>query len=700
MSFSQALSGINAQREKLGAIGNNIANSQTVGFKSSDVQFADVFAQSRIGLGTKVSTTLQNFNQGNIESSGRNMDLAIAGEGFFRFQQPGGEVGYSRNGQLTMTADGDLVNAQGAQIMGYPADADGNVQVGGDVVPLNIDAVDLQANTTTSVETSLNLDSRVEAGKELQQAEVVTDMQNQNNPMGKESFDYHYSTNFTTYDSLGNARNISVYYEKRPEAENSWLGRVTMDGYYDMKADPVGKATGEVVEGAKESRGVAVEAYGDLLAGMTNVQDNLQELKSVIDSAAASAESAGKDKAGVISAVESAAQSFASGAGFDLSEVLDKYLNGQTITPAENSVYAAYVDKVKGEMDTAGDAGTAVANAQGVSPLSDGDTVAEFDKYVTASQSSIVGGVPSDFAAVAQAATDVIVTNRTAGNNIDAQISTSQGTTLNTEAAVIDAVNDVVNAVSQDVLQGVIDQAVIDKVNDVKDAANAATGTNISAVVDAAEDADPGEAFESYGTNDFVLEFNKNGTLKRVGEPQLADGGGVEYVDSPNNRPSITFASNNETPLGGATEPLDFDINFSGTTQFGNNAVVNDISQDGYTSGSLVGTTIEDDGTVMRNYSNEQSRAAGQVSLVSFRNPEGLKPEGDNLWSATGASGQELVGAPGTGQRGLIEPGAVETSNVDLAQELVEMIVSQRAYQANSQTISTQDELLQTIINL
>ncbi|MFN2410950.1 MAG: flagellar hook-basal body complex protein, partial [Halomonas sp.] len=119
-----------------------------------------------------------------------------------------------------------------------------------------------------------------------------------------------------------------------------------------------------------------------------------------------------------------------------------------------------------------------------------------------------------------------------------------------------------------------------------------------------------------------------------------------------------------------------------------------------YTSGSLVGVTIEDDGRVMRNYSNEESRAAGQVALVSFRNPEGLSPDGDNLWTATGASGQELVGAPGTGQRGLLEPGAVETSNVDMAGELVDMIVAQRAYQANSQTISTQDELLQTIINL
>jgi flagellar hook protein FlgE len=148
MSFSQALSGLNAQQQKLGAVGNNIANSQTVGFKSSNVQFADVYAESRIGLGTRTSSVLQNFSQGNIESTNRNMDLAIAGEGFFRFQQSGGEVGYSRNGQLTMTASGDLVNAQGAQIMGYAADAEGNVQAGGDVNPLAVEAGDLPASAT------------------------------------------------------------------------------------------------------------------------------------------------------------------------------------------------------------------------------------------------------------------------------------------------------------------------------------------------------------------------------------------------------------------------------------------------------------------------------------------------------------------------------------------------------------------------
>ncbi|MBR9773320.1 MAG: flagellar hook-basal body complex protein, partial [Gammaproteobacteria bacterium] len=138
----------------------------------------------------------------------------------------------------------------------------------------------------------------------------------------------------------------------------------------------------------------------------------------------------------------------------------------------------------------------------------------------------------------------------------------------------------------------------------------------------------------------------------------------------------------------------------SGSTQFGNNASTTSLNQNGYTSGALVGISIDSDGTVVRSYSNEQTRPAGQIALASFRNPEGLSPAGDNTWAATDASGQELVGAPGTGLLGGIQSGAIETSNVDMAKELVSMIVTQRAYQANSQTIKTQDEVLQTAINL
>ncbi|MDR5906067.1 flagellar hook protein FlgE [Franzmannia qiaohouensis] len=413
MSFSQALSGLNAASSSLGTLGNNIANSQTVGYKGASTQFADVFAGS-VGLGTRVSATVQNFNEGNLESTNRNLDLAISGQGFLRYEQ-GGEIVYSRNGQLSLTPDGTLVNAQGAQLMGYGLNAAGDVQVGGQPQVLNVPADEMPANATENVRTTFNLDSRETSGEGLSTTQV-------NLPGGgTDDIEYHYSNNFTVYDSLGNPRNVTVYYEKVDEfpvgtpVNNTWTGKVVMDGYYD-------------------------------------------------------------------------------------------------------------------------------------------------------------------------------------------------------------------------------------------------------------------------DANDFEVAFNNNGTLASA--PQQ----------------NINFGP--DSPLGNDPEPLIFELNLAGSTQFGNDSTTSALTQDGYTSGALVGITFENNGTIMMNYANEQSRPAGQIALAYFRNPEGLQPNGDNSWTSTNASGQELVGAPGTGIFGSIESGVVELSNVDMAKQLVDMIVSQRAYQANSQTIKTQDEILQTAINL
>ncbi|MBY5967868.1 flagellar hook protein FlgE [Halomonas denitrificans] len=416
MGFSQALSGLNAAADSLDVLGNNIANSQTVGYKSGSAQFADVFANSQIGLGTKVSTVLQDFSGGNLESTNRPLDLGISGDGFFRMEQ-NGQVVYSRNGQLTMTPDGYLQNAQGARIMGYGVNAAGQVQVGGQPEVLQVEADEMPASATTEVATTFNLDSRKEVGVDTNSVTLAgsggaTNVQ----------VDYHYSNNFTAYDSLGNPRNVTVYYEKT--GPNTWTGTMAMDG------------------------------------------------KVLMDGA----------------------------------------------TPSAPQTMA--------------------------------------------------------------------------------------------------------------------------------------------------------------------MEFDENGQLTAPANGQFA----------------MSFASADY--FDGAATDMDLTFDISGSTQFGNSASTTALNQNGYTSGALVGISIQDDGTVVRSYSNEQTRPAGQIALANFRNPEGLSPAGDNTWAATDASGQELVGAPGTGLLGGIQSGAIETSNVDMAKELVSMIVTQRAYQANSQTIKTQDEVLQTAINL
>ena len=150
----------------------------------------------------------------------------------------------------------------------------------------------------------------------------------------------------------------------------------------------------------------------------------------------------------------------------------------------------------------------------------------------------------------------------------------------------------------------------------------------------------------------------------------------------------------------GATTPLAFTLDFTGTTQFGAPFGTTALTQDGFTSGRISGFSVADDGTILGRYSNGQSRTLGEVVLANFTNPQGLQPLGGNGFAETSESGQPLVGGPGTGSLGVLQSGAVEESNVDLTQELVDMITAQRIYQANAQTIKTQDQVLQTLVNL
>ncbi|WP_434517241.1 flagellar hook protein FlgE (plasmid) [Dechloromonas sp. ARDL1] len=154
-------------------------------------------------------------------------------------------------------------------------------------------------------------------------------------------------------------------------------------------------------------------------------------------------------------------------------------------------------------------------------------------------------------------------------------------------------------------------------------------------------------------------------------------------------------------PTGnGALAVQSFPVDFAGTTQFGSAFGTNRLEQDGYAAGNLVGLSVGSDGIIQGRYSNGQTFAQGQIVLANFTNPNGLQALGNNQWSETSVSGPALVGAPNTSNLGVLSSSTVEESNVDLTAELVKLITQQRSYQANAQSIKTQDQLLQTLVNL
>jgi flagellar hook protein FlgE len=144
----------------------------------------------------------------------------------------------------------------------------------------------------------------------------------------------------------------------------------------------------------------------------------------------------------------------------------------------------------------------------------------------------------------------------------------------------------------------------------------------------------------------------------------------------------------------------DFNVDLLQTTQFGTAFSVSSVIQDGFAAGQLRGLEIDETGVAFARYTNGESRALGQVALASFNNQNGLQPVGDTNWVETFSSGSPNVGEPGTSGLGVVQSAALEDSNVEITQELVDLIIAQRNFQANAQVIQSEDAITQTVINL
>jgi len=184
------------------------------------------------------------------------------------------------------------------------------------------------------------------------------------------------------------------------------------------------------------------------------------------------------------------------------------------------------------------------------------------------------------------------------------------------------------------------------------------------------------------------LKFNAGGNLKSP-----VDVNGV--VDG-----LFPLAPYSIVPATGANDIVLDKLTYAGSTQFNQKFSVNELKQNGLPAGQLTGIDTDDEGVIFARFSNGGSEPIGQVALVRFANPQGLSKLGDTTWGQSASSGESISGAPGTNNFGLIQAGALENSNVDLSSQLVNLIVAQQAYQANAQTITTENSIMQTILNI
>jgi flagellar hook protein FlgE len=229
MSFEQALSGLNAASQNLDTIGNNVANASTVGYKEGVAEFADVFASTvasgsgtQIGIGTQLAAVSPQFTQGNITTTSNPMDVAINGQGLFRMSS-GGVITYSRDGEFSLDKNGFIVGTNGAQLTGFPANANGTISPG-TPVPVQLSLANIAPKATANASLSLNLDSR---------STVPGAAFNLTDPTS-----YNSSTALTVYDSQGNSHTLSLYF--RTTAANTWSVYASADGTILNANNPIG----------------------------------------------------------------------------------------------------------------------------------------------------------------------------------------------------------------------------------------------------------------------------------------------------------------------------------------------------------------------------------------------------------------------------------------------------------------------------
>lgn len=166
------------------------------------------------------------------------------------------------------------------------------------------------------------------------------------------------------------------------------------------------------------------------------------------------------------------------------------------------------------------------------------------------------------------------------------------------------------------------------------------------------------------------------------------------------NPATLTLSVTPAPATGAAPVPMSMTVDLSKVTQYGNSFSVSKLSQDGYAAGEFIGVNVSEDGTLMASYSNGVTRGEVRMAMATFINPQGLSPASNGNWIASASSGDPVPGTAGAGNFGSITGSALEESNVDLTAELVEMMTAQRYYQANAQTIKTQDEAFSTITNM
>jgi len=722
--FNTAVTGLKAATALLDVTGNNIANSSTVGFKSSRTEFGDIYATAVVGAGSSntpgsgvtVTDIAQDFSGGTIEFTNSNLDLAINGSGFFQLNDGQGNITYTRAGSFELDKEGNIVSKNGKYLQGFGLSPLGTRLP---IQNLGVTEKTSQPKATERIGLSFNIDENENAA-DLSKTFNKTDANS-----------YTYSTTVATFDSLGNEQSIRFYFrEQGPDREeHSYAGVVGVDAVtseLDFTGTP--SLSGFILKDADDISATTEAAetdtnkylYFDTTGYLTEYsqQKLAGEISSVTGDPRIDASTVKLDAAGALTFEVNAEYT-------DYGNYVVSKADGSEATAVINKRSASEVQSLTLNKDAT--VTGALPDDASYTPESDPDRYfSNPDQALTRDITVTIGGVEITI----KKPTEVGVSKTLA--QVGAEIASYEQDIMdrNPDVEAVDFENGQikitwkpeagdVSPISVSGANGQDNKGVfatvetspgvfVPKVVELEKGDNSFIGSyrtyaflNDTDQLDLGKTLDPGETSpENKKTEVGPILINFNST---TGVLEMVNG---EEVGSTGKAPLITILGAN--PANREDEILENDVDklagiqldISGSSQFGSESVDNSQSQDGYTKGDLIGVSFAETGEMVASYSNGQRANLGLVAIATFENQDGLQPSGNTEWIATLASGNALLNRPGTGLNGTLRSAALEQSNVDLSAELVKLIEGQRNFQANSKTLETLNTVTQAILQI
>jgi flagellar hook protein FlgE len=724
-SLFAGVSGLQSHQIAMDIESNNIANVNTTGFKYSRANFSDLLAQTRsiatapqgelggknpvqVGLGSTVASATTIFAQGSIQNSDKNTDIAVQGDGFFIVSPDGGKnYKYTRAGDFKFDASGNFVDNNGFIVQGWVRDpVTGKVDSTAPIENINIPpglTTPAQPSNEVVLKANLNSGPLVVSYSPAYSVEST--------PVPDESNTPPISPAPGAIDGNGNpidSGDVGVMFNEVGEAFSLQDGQGIWASFLSSTSTSVG-AVG--VPAADSVENIVFELDDGSLetVSFTLLKDNTATQNAAIEAAAINAK---KSITGIEATVDAtdhivlvntngsssashniAVDSATANTGFDGTED-DKTAWKYTYNSTGANVLAG-ADKEFQTMADLREAMELQARAVGEADDDNGDgnldandtnnennisiKINKQGKFELTNPGSSEDGDYDINLKITAFSSEDITENVRFTRNMEALNSTLPAGSAG--KAFSQSFNAATHSSSIDIFDSLGSKHTL-RMEFRKTSVDTATGSTWSMVVSVPEPA----------TIDTIAPTNeKTGTIRFNNDGSLAT-----Y-----NPPNISFSGNN----GSAPEQqvnLSFGTanSFDGMTSFDAKSSTSGISQDGYTGGDLVGIRIDQSGTLVGSFSNGRSFGLAQIAMAKFTNNEGLGTEGGNVYIQTANSGDPIIGTAATAGRGFIQSSALEASNVDLSRALTQLIIIQRGFQANGKTITTSDQLLQTLIGL